>query len=219
MNMQLDELGTANAWLDVARNDYRSAAEFGQLGLQLIGMGAPIELVTRTQQAGLLASDQHSRCIEIVRLLGGPRVTGTSPTPVGPDHNTRPGDATSVAVTAFHHGVVGHGHAVNCLRRSLASAAAPIAEIMSELVVDTQLQIATSRDIVAWCVETAPSSIVDLHNAARRLPAQAPQHHHATDISSAQQAGRAGLCDAASHQDAWRETVIEATWWLTTALV
>lgn len=197
MKMRTDERNAAAIWLDASMREYVTAAAYGSLATQLIRLGAPTDMIVRTQQSALRAVYHHERCAELAEQMGASTSLPTIP------ESTETSTITDAAITAFRAGVLGEAFSINLLRRLEKSIKPELAQDINSLIVDDQVNLGLARDIIAWCVEEQQGCIVDLHEAARKVSADTPVG--CTQITQ----------DAT---DAWKEAVLESTWWLTTAV-
>jgi hypothetical protein len=159
-------------WLHDAQKEHASVPAFSRLSWQLIGVGAPPELVTAAHQAALEEIDHARKCFALARAFGGSASTA-APMPellVSP-LGIRGNAYAHLALESLSDGCV--------LEDFNAAVAAACAEACVESVTKTVLeQIAReeashaeiSWRIIEFCLEREPDEVArQLHRSLKSL--------------------------------------------------
>jgi hypothetical protein len=150
----------AQAWALAGAAEHASVAAFNRLSLQLLALGAPVELLGAVQQAALDEVYHAQACFKLATEMGGEEVVvGAFPFagPIDPHVNL-----AELAYAAVREG---------CLAETLGAAVLASA---TELVADERLQSVLKRlsqeeaehavlsfRIVAWAVQTGGQEVRD----------------------------------------------------------
>ena len=197
----------ARAWMHAAAHEYSSIASFAELSLTLMALGAPTELIARSQQAGLDEVAHFEICTAISREFGAAVVAEP---PAMPDLAgraiSRDVDYEAVALAAFRDGVLGEGFAVARLREGCLHATRATRRRLEQLADDEESHVALASDVIAWCVDVVgPELAGSLRLAADLLPESIFMPADLADVPEAH-AAAAGLCTAPAFDRLWRET-------------
>ena len=147
---------------DEARIEYASVASFGELGLELMALGAPTALVARCH---LAAIDEIAHATALDRLAGRdgsrfgaiPHLLGRR---IGGRFRSRGRHLARVAVTSYRDGWLNEG-----LSASDMDARARMAESTDErcaferIAAEERGHAELGRDVVLWCLEESPKSV------------------------------------------------------------
>ena len=134
----------ARGWARIARLEHASVAAFARLSLQLMGHGAPLDLLAEVQAA---AADEvrHARlCYELAGVRPGRMDFG------------RPVDAkvslAELAAAAVREGCIGETIGAVLARQGAARARGRAAAVLAEIADDEARHAALSWGIVAWAL-------------------------------------------------------------------
>jgi hypothetical protein len=162
---QLGEL-----WLEDARNEHASIAAFGRLALDLLALGAPAELVTRTHAAAL-EEVEHARLTFSLAsaYLGAPVSPGAFADAAAPHSASLGARAERVAFECVIDGDLGEGiaaraAAIAARRDELDPVVGAVLEIISR---DEASHAELAREIVAWLL-SHPALFASAERGARR---------------------------------------------------
>ena len=148
--------------IDEARMEYASVASFGELGLELMALGAPTALVARCH---LAAIDEIAHATALDRLAGRdgsrfgaiPHLLGRR---IGGRFRSRGSHLARVAVASYRDGWLNEG-----LSASDMDARARMAESTDErcaferIAAEERGHAELGRDVVLWCFEESPKSV------------------------------------------------------------
>ncbi len=186
----------AAAWLKDARMEHASIASFADLGLELLGLGAPPELVAGAHAAALDEIEHARLCFGLAARFGG--------APVGPGALNVAGAAAQrsladAAVAAFEGGCIGETIAALTARRQLAVATDPDARrALARIAEDEERHAELGWRIVAWAVVQggAPVRRALAASLARVRSTPVPPVPKAVNRARWQQFGRLDESDA-----------------------
>lgn len=143
----------AQAWLDVALGEHASIAAFARLTLELMGLGAPADLVAQVQAAAADEVEHATLAFAMVRRFGGDPVE-PGPFPVGPSLQLH-GDPVDVATAAVREGCVGETVSAWLAERAAERATDPESRrVLSRIAADEARHAALSWQLVGWLVQT-----------------------------------------------------------------
>ena len=131
----------AEEWLADALNEHASIASFARATIELMAVGAPADLVSRTQAASLDEVTHARLCFGLASRYGSDVAPGPLPA-LAP----RSGGLERVAVDTFTEGCVGETVASLCCTRALERATDPV--VRSALAVITEDE--ASHAALAW---------------------------------------------------------------------
>ena len=147
---------------DEARAEYASVASFGELGLELMALGAPTSLVARCHRAAIeeiahataldrLAGRDGSRFGAIPHLLGR-RIGGRS--------RSRRRHLAGVAVTSYRDGWLNEGLSAGDMEARARLAGSTDERCAFErIAAEERGHAELGRDVVLWCFEESPKSV------------------------------------------------------------
>ena len=147
---------------DEARIEYASVASFGELGLELMALGAPTALVARCHRAAIdeiahattldrLAGRDGSRFGAIPHLLGR-RIGGRS--------RSRRRHLARIAVTSYRDGWLNEGASAADMEARAQRAATPDERRAFErIAAEERGHAELGRDVVLWCFEESPDAV------------------------------------------------------------
>lgn len=155
-----------NAWRGDALLEHASVAAFGRLMLELMGHGAPADLVRDAQRAGLEEISHAEGCFALVsRLMGEP---------VGPGALDLTGmvllrDLTTCAVDAAREGCVGETVSALLAQRQAERASDPeVRALLTKIAEDEARHAELSWRVVAWAMRVGGARVRDAVSAALR---------------------------------------------------
>jgi hypothetical protein len=166
----------AARWRENARTEHASVAAFARLTLDLVGLGAPPELVAAAQRDALDEIAHAQACFAIARALDGVDV-GPGPFPQAARARTLSGGRTlalaQLAVDSLVDGALHEGVSARVIARlARRCEVAPIAATLKRIAADEGRHAAHGWDVVEWCIaEGGPAIAAALRGALRALPA------------------------------------------------
>jgi hypothetical protein len=141
----------AAAWLEDARMEHASIASFAELTLELMGFGAPPELVAGAHAAALDEIEHARLCFGLAARFGE--------SPVGPGALDVAGavplrSLADAAVAAFEGGCIGETIAALTARRQLQVASDPdVRGALSRIAEDEERHAELGWRLVAWATQ------------------------------------------------------------------
>jgi hypothetical protein len=197
----------AELWRLDALAEHASIASFARATLELMAVGAPADLLTRCQQAGLDEVDHARRCFALAAAYGGPAV-GPGPLPALAPRAT---DLVRLAVDTFSEGCAGETVAALVAERSARDCDHPaVVESLLVIADDEARHAALAWATVRWAVETGGDEVrtAVLDRAAAMRPTPRPFPAADPDAAALARAGRLDArAQAHAHGDAWREII------------
>lgn len=166
----------AARWRENARTEHASVAAFARLTLDLVGLGAPPELVAAAQRDALDEIAHAQACFAIARALDGADV-GPGPFPHAARARTLPGGRTlalaQLAVDSLVDGALHEGVSARVIARlARLCEVGPIAATLKRIAADEGRHAAHGWDVVEWCVAEGGAPVAAaLRGALRALPA------------------------------------------------
>jgi hypothetical protein len=167
-------------WLEVARLEHASIASFAKFTLELLLLGAPMDLVRDAQQAGLDEVSHAERSFAIAATYGG---VGSAPRPMPELANLRPGvGAAAIVRAAIEDGCVGETlGAFEAGEQAALACSSELSQTLSRIADDESRHAALAWRFVRWAVESGQvdaclvreviASAVARHRAALGRPA------------------------------------------------
>lgn len=150
----------AAGWLTAAQMEHASVASFMALGLQLLALGAPPELVAACNRAAL-DEIEHARVAFELASAYAQRPLGPAPFPSA-GHLSTEGDLSSVALHTFIDGCIAETTAALEAYRASESAGDPVvAAVLRQIADDETRHAELAWSIVGWCVRAAGPALVD----------------------------------------------------------
>ena len=179
---QLDVKGRAalaSHWLDAARMEHASVASFARLTLELLAIGAPPELLTRSQAAGIDEVRHAQACYALAQTLGAGDV---GPGPLQIEGSLRAPTLVEVAAAAAREGCVWETVAALQAQVEAVQAAHPALQAWLQPIADDEGRHAElAWDIVRWAVDVGGAPVraaviaaLDEAEDALLAPVQAP---------------------------------------------
>lgn len=156
-NAELQQL-LGEYWLQVAQDEHASVAAFNRLSLSLLGLGAPLALLTRCQKAAL-DELRHARAAADIAegWLGRPLAFAPL---AGVERTEVDVDCATVAVDSLLHGCFAEGAAARVLTRAAREALDPVlSQTLKATARDEQRHAELSWAIVEYCLELAPARV------------------------------------------------------------
>ena len=147
---------------DEARIEYASVASFGELGLELMALGAPTALVARCHRAAI---QEIAHATALDRLAGRdgsqfgaiPHLRGRR---IGVRFRTRRHHLARIALASYRDGWLNEG-----LSASEMEARAQMADntearrAFERIAAEERGHAELGRDVVLWCFEESPKSV------------------------------------------------------------
>ena len=137
-----------------ARAEYASVASFGELALELLALGAPVDLVRRCHQA---ATEEIGHAVSI-EALHGRAAAAFGPMPlllrrrIGGSRRRRRALLVRLAVESYRDGWLNEGAAATELEERARAAATDAERAVWQRMADEERSHAElARDIVLWC--------------------------------------------------------------------
>jgi hypothetical protein len=145
------ELGRiAEAWRADAADEHASVASFGRFALELLHVGAPVELVADAHRAALDEVEHAARCLSIAEGLDGSGAT-LGPLPCADVVLTA--DLAELAARAVHEGCVGETvAAAQAFAASQLPAAAHIRDALGRIADDEARHAELAWRFVRWAL-------------------------------------------------------------------
>lgn len=201
----------AAQWLEDAAMEHASVASFNRAALELLSVGAPLDLVRRCQQAALDELDHVETCLALASRCGAaPTRFGALALP-----ELRAPELARLAADTFEEGCVGETIATLAMKRAAskvddAGVAARIAGIADDELRHAEL----AWETIAWAVHTGgPEVLAAVRNraaglrpdfAAALLPARPAAGATAQTAATGRLDARAATLVAL---DAWRSII------------
>jgi hypothetical protein len=147
---------------DEARIEYASVASFGELGLELMALGAPTALVARCHRAAI---DEIGHATMLDRLAGRdgsrfgaiPHLLGRR---IGGRLRTRPRHLARIALTSYRDGWLNEGlSAADMAGRAQAAQTVEERRDFERIAAEERGHAELARDVVLWCFEESPRSV------------------------------------------------------------
>lgn len=153
------EDGTHN---DEARLEYASVASFGELGLELMALGAPTALVARCHRAAI---DEISHATALARLAGRdgdrfgaiPHLLGRR---IGGRLRSRRRLLARIAATSYQDGWINEGlSAAEMAVRAEKAESTDDRHAFERIAAEERTHAELGRDVVLWCFQESPRSV------------------------------------------------------------
>jgi hypothetical protein len=145
------------AWLDDARGEHASVASFARFTLELLGLGAPAELVRDAQRAALDEIEHARLCFAVVRRIGGERL---GPGPLEGVEAAPRRSLAACAAAAVQEGCVGETIAAAVAAQELDGTRDPVARRALERIADDEARHAElAFRFVAWALATGGADV------------------------------------------------------------
>ena len=153
----------ARAWLEDAAMEHASVASFGRVALELLALGAPLDLIEDAHRAAL-DELQHARdCFALAEACGAPPV---QPGPL-PSLPPRSPELCRFAADTFVEGCVGESIAALAMTRATAGAETPRTRATLERIAEDQARhAALAWRMVAWAIGQGGDEVADAVRAA-----------------------------------------------------
>lgn len=153
------EVGTHD---EEARMEYASVASFGELGLELMALGAPTALVARCHRAAI---DEIAHATTLDRLAGGdgsqfgaiPYLLGRR---IGGRFRSRRRHLARIALASYRDGWLNEGlSAADMATRAHVAERADDRRAFERIAGEERGHAELGRDVVLWCFEESPRSV------------------------------------------------------------
>jgi hypothetical protein len=147
---------------DEARIEYASVASFGELGLELMALGAPTALVARCHRAAI---DEIAHATALDRLAGRdgsrfgaiPHLLGRR---IGGRFGGRRRHLARIAVTSYRDGWLNEGlSAADMEERAQTAARVEERRAFERIAAEERAHAELGRDVVLWCFEESPEAV------------------------------------------------------------
>lgn len=142
----------ATAWLDDARGEHASVASFARFTLELLGLGAPAELVRDAQRAALDEIEHARLCFAVVRHVSGERL---GPGPFDAAGAAPRGSLAACAAAAVQEGCIGETIAAAVAAAERDGARDPVVRrALERIAADEERHAELAFRFVAWALAT-----------------------------------------------------------------
>lgn len=147
---------------DEARVEYASVASFGELGLELMALGAPVALVARCHRA---ATEEISHATALERLAGRdgdrfgaiPHLLGRR---IGGRLRSRRRHLARIAVTSYQDGWINEGmSAADMAARAQKAESTDERHTFERIAAEEQGHAELGREVVLWAFQESPRSV------------------------------------------------------------
>ncbi len=196
----------AAEWTRDALAEHAAIASFARATLELLAVGAPAELVVRTQQAGADEVDHARRCFALADRHGGANLEpGPLPAPA-----PRPADLARLAADTFEEGCVGETIATLQATRALGPCRDPtVRETLEVIAEDEANHAALAWATVDWCLQAGGRNVAEaLAIRADRYRRVGPTPLIAANGTTLATWGRLDAGERArAAEDAWRDII------------
>jgi hypothetical protein len=145
-----------------ARLEYASVASFGELGLELMALGAPTALVARCHRAAI---DEIAHAIALDRLAGRdgsrfgaiPRLLGRR---IGGRFRRRRGHLARIALMSYRDGWLNEGlSAADMEARAQTAKSSEERRAFEQIAAEERGHAELGRDVALWCFEESPRAV------------------------------------------------------------
>jgi hypothetical protein len=145
------------AWLDDARGEHASVASFARFTLELLGLGAPAELVLDAQRAALDEIEHTRLCFAVVARISGETL---GPGPLDASDAAPRRSLAACAAAAVREGCVGETIAAAIASAELDRARDPAARrALERIAADEARHAEASYRFVAWALATGSADV------------------------------------------------------------
>lgn len=147
---------------DEARIEYASVASFGELGLELMALGAPTALVARCHRAAI---DEIAHATTLDRLAGRdgsrfgaiPHLLGRR---IGGRFRTRRRHLARIAVASYRDGWLNEGLSASDMEvRAHMAGSTDERRAFERIAAEERGHAGLARDVVLWCFDESPQSV------------------------------------------------------------
>ena len=178
----------ASEWRDAAKDEHAAVASFARVSLELVGVGAPLRLLTAVHMAAMQEVGHAEMCLVVAQWLGtGCGDDAEYVVAPFPAHNIAiKNDPVAVALSTFDEGGVGEtGAALQAaLKRGCCAndTASPMTRALDAVVAEEARHAALAWSTVRWLVASGKvqQSLVAEHlqeYVARAAPLETPSAH------------------------------------------
>jgi hypothetical protein len=150
----------AHAWALAGAAEHASVAAFNRLSLQLLALGAPVELLGAVQQAALEEVSHTQACFKLAQEFGGSEVTvGAFPFAGAVDPHV---DLTELAYAAVREGCLAETLGASVLASVVPSITDDAVKlVLAKLSQEESEHAVLSFRIVAWAIHTGGQPVRD----------------------------------------------------------
>src|SRR5579883_1028152 len=154
----------AAEWLRDARDEHASIAAFARLSLDLLALGAPPELLTRTHQAAQDEVEHARACFTLASRYRGESLdpgifpeASAAPAP----GRTRIDRLRRLAQESLEDGCFGEGTAAAVAAHAAQGTQDPVVrEVLAKIATDESRHAELGWAVLAWCVEVGGPAVV-----------------------------------------------------------
>ena len=183
-------------WLELARYEHASIAAFARVSLDLLGLGAPPQLIEDCHRAALDEVEHAKAALAVARALLDEDVDfGPLPLP-----SARTASLREVAVEALVEGCIGEATAAARAEVAAGRACAPIATVLRTIAADETRHAALGWATVRWALQRDPSLMPALLDAL-------DEHRHWDGAESLPDLPSYGLLSADEHARIHRDVI------------
>jgi hypothetical protein len=180
----------AAQWRQNGRTEHASVAAFARLTLDLVALGAPVELIEAANRDAMDEIRHADLCFSIARALDG---RGESPGPfpaaqhAGGLPRSRPLALAQLAVTSLVDGTLHEGLSARVIARLAKRCEEPtIRAALRELAADEGRHAAHGWEVVEWCLAEGRTRVAHaLRGASSSIPSRVE-----SDLPAEARAGR-----------------------------
>lgn len=154
----------AQGWIEVARHEHASVATFSRLGLDLMHLGAPLELVQRCHEAALDEARHAHAALAVVVSLGGDAVRfGALPSVAH-----RAASLQQVALEALVEGCWGEGIASAVAGVAAERSSGQVRQVLRTIATEEAAHAELAWATLRWATERDPRLLDLLLDEASR---------------------------------------------------
>lgn len=167
----------ADVWRQNGRAEHASIASFSRLSVDLLAVGAPMQLITHAHQDALDEVRHTETCFRIAALIDGEM---HSPAAFPEVHHAKSRSTVhakalqELAIEGLIDGALYEGVAADLLAKLAHEAATPfLQETLHGIAADERRHAEHGWEILQWCIQTGGLDVVQ---AVQHAWAQIPQH-------------------------------------------
>jgi hypothetical protein len=147
----------AREWLRDGLMEHASVASFAALTLQLLGLGAPSELVSDSQRAGQQEVEHAQLCCTLASCYAAEAL---GPGPLNTEGAASPIALDALAIQSWKDGCVGETLGAMVATRALRCVGDPtLKAVLSTIAGDEREHAELAWRIVHWCLAAAPNQV------------------------------------------------------------
>jgi hypothetical protein len=163
----------AARWTEIARMEHASIASFARFTLELLALGAPLDLVRDAQRAALDEVEHARLAFELASTHAGAPI---GPGPLDVRGVVARDDVREIVCSLVHEGCAGETIGAAEAARDAAEASGVVAHTFERIARDEERHATLAWVTLRWLLETHPAEARDGMRAGLRA---AQQSHHA----------------------------------------